>query len=101
MANENRVKILRVDAKLIVDILNWWRNPPGFLTLPLMESIPEDSVVVSVHADWSRGTIEVLIQHHSFDIVPRGEMPPIVPDHATEFRIISFNELIELKDKNE
>lgn len=91
---ENRVKILSIDQHLMVDILNWWIKPAGVLKLPITESIPEDATVISVNANWSRRTIEALIKHPSFDVVPNGEMPPMIPDYVTEFKIIHFKDLM-------
>lgn len=98
MIKENRVKMLNIDQHLMVDILNWWIRPTGVLKLPITESIPEDAIVISVNANWSHRTIEALIKHPSFDVVPPGEMPPMIPDCVTEFKIIHFKDLIPINN---
>ena len=81
-----RVKVVQLDANCIVDILNWWRSPPDFLALPTCEEIPEDVEVVSVYANWMSRTVEVMISHPSFPIVPEGMLPEVIPGLFTEFR---------------
>lgn len=35
-----RVKIISLDARLLVDVLNWAREPHAVLALPVTEEIP-------------------------------------------------------------
>jgi hypothetical protein len=88
--NERRVKIVRFDAALLVDVFNWWLDPPDFLALPVCEEIPSDAVVQSVNANWNSRSIDLLISHPSFPVVPSGAMPPQAPELITEFRHIAI-----------
>lgn len=75
---ERRLKILRVDPRYIVDLLNQATNPQRFMRIPAGEQIPEDVVVVSVNADWSSNTIELLLAHDQFEPLGVGYSPPVV-----------------------
>jgi len=75
---ERRLKILRVDPRYIVDLLNQATNPQRFMRIPAGEQIPEDVVVVSVNADWSSNTIELLLAHDTFEPVQLGLSAPVV-----------------------
>lgn len=73
---ERRFKILRVDPRYIVDLLNQATNPQRFMRIPSGDQIPEDAKVISVNADWSSNTIELLIAHETYEPVPLGVMTP-------------------------
>lgn len=75
---ERRLKILRVDPRYIVDLLNQATNPQRFMRIPAGEQLPEDVVVVSVNADWSSNTIELLLAHDKFEPVEVGLCAPVV-----------------------
>lgn len=75
---ERRLKILRVDPRYIVDLLNQATTPQRFMRIPAGEQIPEDVVVVSVNADWSSNTIELLLAHDQFEPLGVGHSPPVV-----------------------
>jgi len=48
------------------------------MRIPAGEQIPEDVVVVSVNADWSSNTIELLLAHDTFEPVQFGLSAPVV-----------------------
>jgi hypothetical protein len=86
-----RVKIISIDENLFVDVLNWCAESERgkFLCIPTCEAIPEGTEVVSVSANWSRRCLEAMITHPTFDEVPVGECPPVIPDLLkTEMRVI-------------
>lgn len=89
--DRKRVKIVRLDERLIVDVLNWCRDPKGYLMLPDVEGLPEDAVVVSCRDNWERRTLEVLVYHPSFEEVPEGDIPPVIEDVVKKFRIMKFD----------
>ncbi len=76
--HERRLKILQVDPRYIVDLLNQAAHPQRFMRIPAGEQIPEDVVVVSVNADWSSNTIELLLASDQFEPVELGMSPPVV-----------------------
>ena len=90
-----RVKIVRLDANLIVDVLNWWRNPPDFLALPVCEELPSDIEVLAVNANWAARAIEVIVSHPTFPVVESHVIPPVVPGIVTEFRHVSFDSVMK------
>lgn len=75
---ERRLKILRVDPRYIVDLLNQARNVCRFLKVPAGEQVPDDVVVITVNADWSSNTIELLLASEQFEPVEVGMNPPCV-----------------------
>ena len=92
---ENRVKIVSLDPNMIVDLLNWWRNPPDCIALPITDELPEDCAVLSVNASWQRRCIEVLVASESFPIVETGGLPPEIPGVMSEWRYVPFSEVVE------
>jgi len=76
----NRLKIVSCDLSLILAVFEWCRTREGFLALPVTDEIPADVEIVSVQGDWSTRSIRLMIRHPSFDVVPGGMIPPVVPD---------------------
>lgn len=87
---ERRVKIVSIDQRFIVDVLNWWRNPPHWIALPVTDELPEDSVVVSVSVSWGRRCIEAMVASKEFPPCPEGEIPERIPGMMTDFRSVPF-----------
>lgn len=92
----HRLKIVRMDTRSIVDLLNArLYDMRDMIALPVMDGIPEDAEVVSVRENWQLRALEVMIQHPSFDVVPDGDLPPVLPGIHTEWRHIPFSALKE------
>lgn len=87
---ERRVKIVSIDPQFIVDVFNWWRNPPHWLALPVNDALPKDCVVVSVSVSWERRCIEAMVASKEFPPCADGDLPERIPGMMTEFRSISF-----------
>ena len=93
---ENRVKLIRMSARLMVDIFNWHRNPPThFLSLPESDEIPAGAEVMSVHTNWDRRCIEALVYHPSFGVAPDGDMPPLANGFVRELTLVPFPLAVE------
>lgn len=90
--SENRVKILSVDPRLLIDLFNWQRNPTSRFTVraPIVEPIPKDVEILSVNANWNVRRIDLLICHSSFEQIPLGQEPPLVVDFQNECRIVTL-----------
>lgn len=74
---KRRLMIVPLGQQLVVEILNWHLQPEGsLLSLPLNCGLPPDSEVVSVNANWSSATIDAIVQHRGFSVVPPGECIP-------------------------
>lgn len=86
---ERRVKILQIPQDLILVILNWCRDPQRCLALPVLDELPEDIEIISVHANWPCRAIDLMITHPSFDIVPNGSEPPRIPGLLSGLRVVS------------
>lgn len=88
---ERRLKILRVDPRYIVDLLNQAANPTQFMKIPTGDLIPDGTVVVSLNANWSRGCIELLLSHEQFEPVEMG-MEPEAVGLMESWRVIDLSE---------
>lgn len=87
---ERRLKIVSIHRRFLIDVLNWWRNPPHYVALPITDELPEDCVVVSVEASWERDCIEAMVTSKEFPPCPEGEVLDRIPGMTTEFRVVSF-----------
>jgi len=85
---KNRVKIVFLDPRFAVTVLNWHIAPMACLQLQENSGLPDDCEVLSVYADHSRRAIGCLVCHDSFDLVPEGEHPPYHPGLASvEYKV--------------
>lgn len=87
---EHRVKIISLDSRFLIDLLNWWRKPPHWLALPITDELPEDCVVVNVNVSWERRCIEAMVASASFPVCPEGSLPERIPGVMTEMRNVPF-----------
>lgn len=76
---ERRFKIISLDRDFLIDVLNWWRNPPGWLRLPICDELPADCFVVSVGANWERCSIEAIVCSESFGPTMEGAAIERIP----------------------
>ena len=88
--DERRLKILSIDQRFLVDVLNWWRDPPHWMALPIMDELPEDCKVVSVSVSWERRCIEAIVASKEFERCEDGAMPERIPGMLSEFRSVPF-----------
>lgn len=84
-----RVKILSVPTRHLIELLNFWRTQPSFITLPVSEAIPEGTVVINVCPDAYKNSMDLIVHHPSFEPVPPGVIPPHLPFFG-EWRTIPF-----------
>jgi hypothetical protein len=87
---ERRLKIISIDQRFLVDVLNWWRNPPHWMALPITDELPEDCVVVSVSLSWERRCLDAMVASREFPVCPEGGLPERIPGMMTEFRSVPF-----------
>lgn len=85
---EHRVKVISLDSRFLIDVLNWWRNPPHWMAL--IDELPDDCVVVNVNVSWERRCIEAMVASASFPICPEGALPERIPGILTEMRNVPF-----------
>jgi len=89
--DERRLKIISINQRFLVDVLNWWRDPPHHMALPITDELPEDCVVVSVSVSWERRCIEAMVTSKCFPPCVDGELPERIPGMLTDFRIVPFS----------
>lgn len=81
--NESRFKILKLDYRYILEVFNWWKNPPYCFQLPATD-LPSDCTVVEVSIDHSTRTFDLCLCSSEFPVVEAGfAIPAIYPDYAT------------------
>ena len=85
-----RVKVVSIEQDLIIDLLNWWRDPPHWFALPITDELPEDCEVVSISVSWDRRCIEALVWSKSFPPCEHGSMPERIPGLMADFRQVEF-----------
>jgi hypothetical protein len=90
VSHKNRVKIISIDERFLIDVLNWWRNPPHYLALPITEEMPEDCEVLRVWVNHERRCIEALIYSRSFPECGVEMIPQRIPGTLTEMRRVPF-----------
>src|SRR3954462_5857598 len=73
MNDERRARILTLDADVLLTLLTQWQWTD---LLPPMDGLPADAHATQVHADWSRRSVDFLIESRQFAPVPLGEEPP-------------------------
>lgn len=75
---ERRVKVLRVNPDYIIQMLNG--QNVQYTMFPENDHTPPGTKVLSVNANWERHTIDFLIYHESFPVVPEGQIAPDAMD---------------------
>ena len=73
MDEPNRVKIVSIDNQILIDLLNWGRNPKSVLTLPVCDELPSDCRVLWVHPSFERRCLEAMVWSSEFPEVPLGQ----------------------------
>lgn len=95
--NERRYKIVHMQPRLIIDILNWCNAPDGScLATPKECGLPEDCEVVGVYYSFECDAFMVKLFHQSFDEVPTGMQTPI--HHLRNLKVIRKYPAVEDKD---
>ena len=78
MDRERRVRILRVEEHLIVDVLNFSTSGPGFaLGISCFDPLPRDVVIERVAHNFLFRAFDLIVSHPTFDVVPDGMEPPV------------------------
>lgn len=90
MIDRRRLKIIRASPMLIIDVLRWCNNPDTYATvgLPVTTSLPADCEIVSVFCDWRDRSLEIMVYHELFDVVPDGQRVPILGDYLSRERLL-------------
>ena len=88
--DENRIKILSIDQHFLIDVLNWWRDPPSWMALPITDELPADCYVVHVSVSWERRCVEAMVCSKEFPMLPEGQIPERIPGHISKFRKVEL-----------
>jgi len=97
---ERRYKILLVSPETIIELLNNWKTKDAVI-LPEL-NLPEGTNIINVYWSNQRQTFEIVLEHHTFDIVLDGAMLPILNDIyitivETSTTQESFNKITDYK----
>jgi len=90
--SDGRVKTLLMDPQLLIEIMNWCKDPMHCLALPITEELPEDCRVVAIRDSFERRCLELLVWSSHFPPVAVGAVPQRLLGTFTEFRRVAFPE---------
>lgn len=80
--------IYELDFRYLVELLGWWNKLPSMMIrVPKFVALPLDAVVVSVHENYSRQCLDVVIASKKFPQVPDGEVIPRQRGQLTHYRL--------------
>ena len=88
-SQERRFKIVSINQQFMVDVLNWWRNPPHWMALPITDALPEDCEVVSMSVSFERQCLEAIVASKNFPPCLEGSVIERIPGFV-EFREVQF-----------
>lgn len=71
-----RAQIYELDYRYLTDFLNWWKNPPAMLRVPMFLGLPSDAKVCSVHVNYERSCLDIIIESAMFAEVFEGDAFP-------------------------
>ncbi|KFO67847.1 hypothetical protein ER57_07910 [Smithella sp. SCADC] len=89
--SDRRFKIISFDQQFLVDLFNWWRNPPHLLALPITDELPADCEVVSVSVSWERGCVEAIVHSKEFRPGIPGEEIERLAGWFTDLRTVKIS----------
>ena len=96
-----RSKLLCVSGEMIIDLLNFAITKNTAMCLPATIDIPAGSIVLAVNTSFMTRTIQILICHESFDLVPEGQMPTEVFPDGCDWRYFKISpERVECESTN-
>lgn len=85
--SERRVAVVCINTHDVLDwftfVVNGW---PERLDLPHFDGIPADVSVKAVRENFYTRQFEFLVSHPSFDEVPEGVPPPVLPGMTQRMR---------------
>lgn len=73
---QRRMKMFYVDLSFIETLLNW--RQVDYLHLPNFEQFPKDVTFHQVHFDPLRQAFGILIHSEEFEVIPDGDMFPVI-----------------------
>lgn len=88
MSRQQRLKIIRMPQPLLLNVFNWWRNPPGYITIPVADELPEDAEVISVHENYAARAIDIIVRSDEFEVSAECALIPHV--NLSELQVIPF-----------
>lgn len=93
---EGRVAIIRLGRRDIQNLLGIWLSPilPRRIDV-LRTKLPDDAIIVSVHAEWETNSICVMIASADFPVVQEGARVPPIGARMTMRRIVDLVPIAE------
>lgn len=89
--SENRVRIYQLSADALRGVFADYRLTDHAI-LRILPTMPEDARILSINADWQTGSVQLLVEHASFEPVPQGEIPPILPELSPRAVVIDLTD---------
>ncbi len=88
--DERRFKILELDNQMMIDLLNWMKDPSSLIALPELSSLPEDCQVVKFSHNFDGSKVMLLLASKEFESVRLGERVETIPGSVTKLKLIDF-----------
>lgn len=76
---DQRLKMFFVPREFFIMIFQALAGPE-FITLPIMDELPEGAELVGVHEVWDRDCFALVVSHPTYEIVPHGALIPTGQD---------------------
>lgn len=89
--DENRIRIVALPERLLLDVFNWWCEPLTVMLKIEHEQLPDGCRVISVHPNYATRSIDVVVSHETFDPVNAGERIPTFPAWDVKEKMIRFD----------
>lgn len=89
-----RVLIYSVNAREILRA--FFSNDPktGFVYFPQIDPLPTGFKVLGTQLNWMTNCLDVMVEHHSFDLVPDRELPPNAVGMKTTMKVYKVQEAV-------
>lgn len=95
-AQEGRLKILRLDEQLLLQVFEFWRNPfDFFLRIPDAQKLPNDAHVITCHHNYSTRSLDVVIASKEFDTTPWACQLEVIGNYVQRLETVTIKELLE------
>lgn len=91
--SENRIRIYSIDAKSILWAFFSRKEKESVLPLPQVEPLPDGFKILRTQLNWETNSLDVLVEHPLFDVVPNGEAVPRAINMNTTWQVYSLKEI--------
>ena len=87
-----RVRVYSVNTRAILNV--FFQPISEFVEHPSIDPLPEGFKVLGAQLNWMTNCLDVMVEHHSFDLVPDGELPPNAVGMKTTMKVYKVQEAV-------